>query len=45
VVVRRISYGSSSMQVLSLAPSSEGAPTVNSVMGLDNGDDSEYIPH
>jgi hypothetical protein len=45
VVVRRMSSSSSSMQVLGLAPGSEGAPTTNNVMGPDDGDDSEYIPH
>ena len=45
VVVRRMSSGSSFVQVLGLAPGSEGAPTANSVMGLDDGDGSEYIPH
>jgi len=45
VVSRRRSLGSSSMQVLGLALGSEGAPTANSVMGLDDGDGSEYIPH
>jgi hypothetical protein len=32
VVLRRRSFGSSFMQVLGLAPGSEGAPTVNNVM-------------
>jgi hypothetical protein len=45
VVVRSRSYGSSSVQVLRFAPSSEGAPTVNSVMGSDDGDGREYIPY
>jgi hypothetical protein len=31
--------------VLRLALGSEGAPTVNSVMGLDDGDGNKYIPH
>jgi hypothetical protein len=44
VVVRRRSSGSSSVQVLRMAPGSEGAPTANSVMGPDDGDGSEYIP-
>jgi hypothetical protein len=44
VVVRRRSYGSSYVQVLGLAPSSEGYPTANNVMGPDDGDGSEYIP-
>jgi hypothetical protein len=30
--------------VLGLAPGSEGDPIANSVMGPDDGDDSEYIP-
>jgi hypothetical protein len=38
VVVRRRSSGSSYVQVLGLAPGSEGAPTANSVMGPDDGD-------
>jgi hypothetical protein len=44
VVVRRMSSGSSSVQVLRMAPGSEGAPTEHSVMGPDDGDGSEYIP-
>jgi hypothetical protein len=44
VAVRRMSYGSSSVQVLKMAPGSEGAPTANNVMGPDDGDGSEYIP-
>jgi hypothetical protein len=48
VVVRRMSSDSSSVQVLRLAPGSEGAPTMNNVMdvrtGPDDGDGSEYIP-
>jgi hypothetical protein len=43
-VVRRRSFGSSSVQVLGMAPGSEGAPTANNVMGLDDGDGNEYIP-
>jgi hypothetical protein len=31
--------------VLRIAPSSEGAPTVHSVMELDETDDNEYFPH
>jgi hypothetical protein len=30
--------------VLRMDASSEGAPTKNNVMGLDDGDGSEYIP-
>ena len=45
VVVRRMSSSSSSVQVLRMTPGSEGAPTVNSVMGPDDGDGSECIPH
>jgi hypothetical protein len=44
VAVRRMSSGSSYVQVLGMAPGSEGAPTANSVMGPDDGDGSEYIP-
>jgi hypothetical protein len=44
VVVRRRSSGSSSVQVLRMAPGSEGAPTANSVMGSNVGDGNEYIP-
>jgi hypothetical protein len=44
VAVRRISCGSSYVQVLRMAPGSEGAPTKNSLMGPDDGDGSEYIP-
>ena len=44
VVVQRRSSRSSSMQMLRLAPGSEGAPTANSVMGPDDGDGSECIP-
>jgi hypothetical protein len=49
VASKRRSSGSSSVQVLRLAPGSKGAPTANSVMdlrtGLDDGDGSEYHPH
>jgi hypothetical protein len=45
VAVRRRSSGSSYVQVLRLAPGLEGAPTANNVMGPDDGDGSEYIPH
>jgi hypothetical protein len=44
VVVKRRPFGSSFVQVLGLAPSSEGAPTANSEIGLDDGDGNEYIP-
>jgi hypothetical protein len=43
-VSRRRSSSSSSVQVLWMAPGSEGAPTEHSVMGPDDGDGSEYIP-
>jgi len=43
-VSRRRSSSSSSVQVLRMAPGSEGAPTEHSVMGPDDGDGSEYIP-
>jgi hypothetical protein len=42
VVVRRMSSGSSFVQVLRMTPGSEGAPTANNVMGPDDGDGSEY---
>jgi hypothetical protein len=45
VAFRRRSSGSSSVQVLRLALGSEGAPTVNIVMTLYDGDESKYIPH
>jgi hypothetical protein len=44
VAVGRMSSGSSFVQVLALAPGSEGDFTANNVMGLDDGDRSEYIP-
>jgi hypothetical protein len=44
VALRRRSSSSSSVQVLRIAPGSEGAPTEHSVMGPDDGDGSEYIP-
>jgi hypothetical protein len=44
VIVKRISSSLSYVQVLGMAPGSEGAPTTNSVMGPDDGDGSEYIP-
>jgi hypothetical protein len=44
VAIRRIYYGSSSMQLLGIAPGLEGAHTANNVMGLDDGDGKEYIP-
>jgi hypothetical protein len=44
VAVRRRSSSLSSVQVLRMAPGSEGAHTEHSVMGLDDGDGSEYIP-
>jgi hypothetical protein len=45
ITIKRISSSSSYVQVLRMAPSSEGAPTENSVMGPDDGDGNEYIPH
>ena len=39
-VARRRSSSSSSMQVLRMAPGSEGAPTKHSVMRQDDGDGS-----
>jgi hypothetical protein len=44
VAVRRMSSGSNSVQVLRMAPGSDGAPTEYRVMGPDDGDGSEYIP-
>jgi hypothetical protein len=48
VVASRKSSGSSYVQVLRLAPGSEGAPTAYSVMDLrtgpGDGDGSEYHP-
>jgi hypothetical protein len=43
-VARRRSSSSSSVQVLRMAPGSEGAPTEHNMMGPDDGDGSEYIP-
>jgi hypothetical protein len=45
VVASRMISGLSYVQVLRLAPGSEGAPTENNVMGPDDGDGSEYIPY
>ena len=42
---RRRSSISSSVQVLRITPGSEGAPIEHTVIGLDDGDGSEYIPH
>lgn len=43
-----VSSDSSSVQVVALAPGSEGAPNVNSVMNLrttaTDGDGNEYLP-
>jgi hypothetical protein len=44
IVARRRFSSSSYVQVLRIAPSSEGGPTEHSVMGPDDGDGSEYIP-
>jgi hypothetical protein len=44
VAVERMSSSLSYVQVLRMAPGSEGAPTKHSVMEPDDGDDSEYIP-
>ena len=45
---RKLSSYSSSMQVVALVPSSEGAPTTNTVIDLrtdvDDDDGSEYLP-
>ena len=48
VAARRLSSNSSSVQVVALVPSSEGAPTANSVTNLRMGlvdDGNEYLPH
>jgi hypothetical protein len=45
IVVRKRYSSSSYVQVLRMAPCSEGAPTKHSVMGPDDGDGSEYFPH
>jgi hypothetical protein len=49
VVSKRMSSGSSSMQVLRLAPCSERDPTMNKLMDLrtrpGDGDGSEHLPH
>jgi hypothetical protein len=44
-VAMRRSSSSSSMHVLWMDLGSEGDPTEHSVMGPDDGDGSEYIPH
>jgi hypothetical protein len=44
-VSRRRSSSSSYVQVLRMAPGSEGAPIEHNVMGPDDGGGSEYIPH
>jgi hypothetical protein len=44
VVVKRRSSSLSYVQVLGMASGFEGSPTMNSVMGPDDGDGSEYIP-
>jgi hypothetical protein len=44
VASRRRSFSSSSVQVLRMAPGSEGAPAEHNVMGPDDGDGSKYIP-
>jgi hypothetical protein len=43
-VARRRSSSSSSVQVLRMAPGSEGDPTEHSVTGLEDGGGNEYIP-
>ena len=43
-VARRRSSSLSSVQVLRMAPGSEGASAENSMMGPDDGDGNEYIP-
>jgi hypothetical protein len=45
VAIKRMSFGSSSLQVLRMAPSSLGDPIKNNVIGPDDGNGSEYIPH
>jgi hypothetical protein len=44
VVSKRRSCSSSYVQVLRMAPSSEGAPTEHSVMELDDSGGNEYFP-
>ena len=44
ITVRRMSSSSSSVQVLRMAPGSEGDSTTKNAMGLDDGDENEYIP-
>jgi hypothetical protein len=44
VASRRRSSSSSFVQVLTITPYLEGAPTKHIVMGPDDGDGSEYIP-
>jgi hypothetical protein len=44
VVARRRFSSSSYVQVLRMAPGSEGAPTEHSVMEPDDSDGSEYFP-
>jgi hypothetical protein len=44
-VARRRSSSLSSVQVLRMAPGSEGAPTEHNVMGPNDGDGREYISH
>jgi hypothetical protein len=43
-VARRRSSSLRSVQILRMAPGSEGAPIEHNVMGLDDEDGSEYIP-
>ena len=47
MAAKRLYSNSSSMQVVALVPSSEGAPTANNVMDLrtwPDDDGSEYLP-
>ena len=44
VAVRRRSFSSSSVQVLRMAPDSEGDPTGHSVMEPDDSGGREYFP-
>jgi hypothetical protein len=45
VAIKRRSFSSSFVQVLGLAPCSEGASTANSVIRPNDGDGNEHVPH
>jgi hypothetical protein len=44
IAIRRRSSSSSFVQVLRIAPGSEGAPNEHSVMEPDDSDGNEYFP-